>query len=138
MKALTLTQPWAQLVIEGRKQLETRSWQCGYRGGLAIHAAKGMPADARAAAVEFGYDPDALPRMAILGHVTMLGCVPTHLVRYDISDEERSFGDYTTGRYAFRLAHPERYPEPVPVRGALGLWDWEPLPAMPSDDEGDL
>lgn len=46
MKALTLWQPWASLVIEGVKTIETRSWPCpptliGER--IAIHAAAKRP-----------------------------------------------------------------------------------------------
>lgn len=40
MKALTLHQPWATLVAEGSKTIETRSWSTKYRGPLAIHAGK--------------------------------------------------------------------------------------------------
>lgn len=40
MKALTLHQPWAQLVAVGAKTVETRSWTTRYRGSLAIHAGK--------------------------------------------------------------------------------------------------
>lgn len=45
MKALTLHQPWASLVAVGVKTIETRSWSTGYRGPLAIHAAKTAPLD---------------------------------------------------------------------------------------------
>ena len=48
VKALTMTQPWASLVAIGENTIETRSWSTRYRGPLAIHAAKGFPADARA------------------------------------------------------------------------------------------
>lgn len=40
MKALTLQQPWAALVAQGHKTIETRSWKTNYRGPLAIHAGK--------------------------------------------------------------------------------------------------
>ena len=43
MKALTLHQPWANLVALGHKQIETRSWATKYRGALAIHAGKYFP-----------------------------------------------------------------------------------------------
>ena len=43
-----MTQPWASLVAIGENTIETRSWSTRYRGRLAIHAAKGFPADARA------------------------------------------------------------------------------------------
>ncbi len=44
MKALTLHQPWAHLVAEGVKTVETRSWRTNYRGLLAIHAGLDMNA----------------------------------------------------------------------------------------------
>jgi hypothetical protein len=43
MKALTLHQPWASLIAEGVKTIETRSWSTKYRGPLAIHAAARRP-----------------------------------------------------------------------------------------------
>lgn len=36
------------------------------------------------------------------------------------------FGDYTTGRYAWRLANLRPLPTPIEARGQLGLWDWTP------------
>ena len=40
MKAITVWQPWASLLVSGRKRYETRSWATTYRGPIAIHAAK--------------------------------------------------------------------------------------------------
>ncbi len=40
IKAITIHQPWATLIIAGIKQFETRGWQTNYRGKLAIHASK--------------------------------------------------------------------------------------------------
>ena len=40
MKAITVWQPWAQLLAEGKKHDETRSWRTNYRGEILIHAAK--------------------------------------------------------------------------------------------------
>ena len=39
MKALTIWQPWASLLVSGQKKYETRSWATAYRGPIAIHAA---------------------------------------------------------------------------------------------------
>jgi len=44
IKAISLWQPWASLVIGGHKQFETRSWRTRYRGLLAIHAARSKAA----------------------------------------------------------------------------------------------
>src|ERR671916_581061 len=43
MKAISLWQPWASLVIIGAKVWETRSWSTTYRGSLLIHASAKKP-----------------------------------------------------------------------------------------------
>jgi hypothetical protein len=40
LRALTLHEPWSSLIAGGLKTIETRSWQTGHRGRLAIHSAK--------------------------------------------------------------------------------------------------
>lgn len=137
MKALTLTQPWASLVILDVKQWETRGWrprgiELGER--IAIHAAKGWTRADR----DFAFDlaaldilpqsryaePDtALPRGAILGTVVFTGCRPTRSM--EVGDLEQILGDFSTGRWAWGLALPREYASPIPARGALGLWDWD-------------
>lgn len=42
MKALSIRQPWAWLIVHGGKNLENRSWHTKYRGRFLVHAAKGM------------------------------------------------------------------------------------------------
>ena len=38
MKVLSLTEPYATLIKEKTKRIETRSWKTSYRGELYIHA----------------------------------------------------------------------------------------------------
>ena len=38
MKVLSLTEPYATLIRENKKKIETRSWKTSYRGELYIHA----------------------------------------------------------------------------------------------------
>ena len=38
MKVLSLTEPFATLIKEKTKKIETRSWKTSYRGELYIHA----------------------------------------------------------------------------------------------------
>jgi hypothetical protein len=40
MRALSLTQPWANLVAQGRKSIETRTWATLFRGRLLICATR--------------------------------------------------------------------------------------------------
>jgi hypothetical protein len=39
MKALTVKQPWASLIVEGIKNIENRTWKTNFRGRILIHAA---------------------------------------------------------------------------------------------------
>lgn len=143
MKALSLTQPWATLVACGAKQIETRSWATRYRGPLAVHAAKGYPKWAR----EFALEPACYeafrrrgaselwggqtghPLGAVVALCRLAECIPTSSVNFQAlgvpEGLERAFGDYAPGRYAWILRDVKPLPEPIPAKGALGLWEWE-------------
>lgn len=150
MKAITLTQPWATLVAIGAKKIETRSWATSYRGPLAIHAAAGLgPVDGRRGLHDLcgshpfcdvllpaGYNAMrmpawGLPRGAIVAVADLRGVIPVTgirqhtLIDWPLTDQERAFGDYSPGRYAWLLADVRPLRAPIPAKGALGLWEWE-------------
>ena len=139
MKALTLTQPWATLVAIGAKHYETRSWRTSYRGPLLIHAARGYTHADRRIAIEqpqFRHALDFHDPFKWVGHilalVDLIDCIPTERFvapgshvgrdRVLISSAEFAFGDYTAGRWAWRLMNVRRLVEPIPFNGSLGLW----------------
>ena len=142
MRALTLFEPWATLCVVGAKQLETRSWGTPYRGPLAIHVSKKSPPEAMAlcyvepffstlaaAATQlgaFGWHPGC-----IIGIVELLACYETGDNEFGgLTDKERAFGDYSPGRFAWRLSNPRRLAVPVPCRGNRGLWTVPPEVAV--------
>lgn len=138
MKALSLHQPWASLVILGEKRVETRSWATGHRGLLAIHAVARIPPHGlefmrasrafRQVARRRRLDPEDLPMGTVLGIVRLLDCVPVETMQGhgEPGDQERSFGDYSPGRYAWPLEVVEAFDSPIPARGMQGLWTWDP------------
>src|SRR5579885_2158306 len=66
MKALSLWQPWASLMADGRKKIETRHWRppAWLLGQpLAIHATMRVDSDA---CEDFGYDPLTIPRGCVV------------------------------------------------------------------------
>ena len=45
MKALSILQPWAWLIVSGHKNIENRSWPTNFRGEFLVHAGKGFDID---------------------------------------------------------------------------------------------
>lgn len=43
MKALSIRQPWAWLIVNGYKDIENRSWNTKFRGQVLIHASSRRP-----------------------------------------------------------------------------------------------
>lgn len=117
MKAITLWQPWASLIADGRKTIETRPRPWRHTGWVAIHAGKQVD---REACVRFGYDPDTIVRGAVVAIVMMNGCVqfPNKSAPPDI------YGDFTPGRYGYMLTDIKGLVKPVPASGSQGIWEW--------------
>ena len=112
MKAISVKQPWASLIANGRKTVELRSWPITYRGPLVIVASVSAERDALAR-----FDIDDLPRGATVAIVDVVDVRPAHA-----SDEAAAMVTPERGEYAWCLANP-RPLAPVRVRGRLGLYD---------------
>jgi activating signal cointegrator 1 len=129
VKALSLTQPWATAIAVGIKQWETRSWPTSVRGEIAIHAAKGFPGSAKEFAREeqtSGRLPQGqLPLGSIVCLAELVDCRQTQAVAEEIGEIETMYGDYSEGRFAFKLINVRPLAEPVLWRGALGFWSVE-------------
>lgn len=146
MRCLSLSQPWASLVAIGAKRIETRSWRTTSAGPLAIHAAKAVPREAADRATSSslcwetlraaGLSPATLPRGAVIAVCRLIACISTEEVRdaahagrrcnVAVGAHEQEFGDYSPGRWAWVLTDIAALPEPIPAKGALGLWTWQP------------
>lgn len=125
MRALSLHQPWASAVVYGLKVYETRPWRTSFRGLLVIHAAKTTDAHyANVFASEYPALRGALPSGAMLGIVELMDCVPVEQIRDRLSPQERRFGNYQNGRFAWKFRLVERFAEPYPARGQQGFFAW--------------
>lgn len=128
MKALSLIQPWASLMAHRLKRVETRAWSTRYTGLVAIHASAGQPRYARDFEREIRAEteslPAVLPRGAVIAVVQLLGTMRTEeVVRTEhVSGTELMYGDYSPGRWAWFTKPVLTLREPIPCKGALGLW----------------
>lgn len=133
MKAISLLQPWASLVVMGVKTIETRSWGTKYRGPILIHASKGKAGNIFAeepAFKKYIKDFKRLPFGAIIGHATIKDVIrienlylPDELIN-KLTMEEKAFGDYSEGRYAWLLEEHYEFEIPIPARGTLSIWEY--------------
>lgn len=130
MKCISLWQPFASLIAIGAKRIETRSWPCSYVGPLAIHAAKKMNRELLDLALtppfstclrDAGLLPSDLPLGGVVAICRLSGCKRTDKVQPD--EPERSFGDYSAGRFAWLLDDITALTQPVPWKGSQGFFE---------------
>lgn len=128
MKALSFRQPWAELVVQGRKWMDLRTYATAYRGPLAIHASRTVEREACRAQ---GLDPDAVETGGVVGVVELVDVVPLSEAEYEAQQEAHLGGrSYREGMYGWVLRDPQRLPQLVPARGRMNLFtiEWEGVP----------
>lgn len=129
MKAITIKQPWASLIVHGIKDIENRTWSCPkkYLGQRVLIHSSGKPLN-----YDNFYDSIltneqllALPENKewkdfsfctgpIIGSVEIIDCVQNHP---SIWAEK--------GVYNWVLANPILYENPIEdVKGKLSFWDY--------------
>ena len=128
MKAITLYEPFASLMAIGAKKNETRPIQINHRGEICIHAAL-KTVDGISIEVLNAFRNRAEPMIwkfgCIIAVVDLWDVQPswrfvrkaTRLDQIEISEEEFSFGDYSTGRWIYRTERLRRLKTPVPCKG---------------------
>lgn len=129
MLGLSVWQPWASLIAAGAKRYETRSWQppaslvgqrlaiCSSQTEEGLLASAEDQAFSRLCLRRLGRQP--LPMGTVVAVVTVAGfiCTTAPAARR-ISARERLVGNWSLGRYAWRLADVQALSAPVPVTGS--------------------
>ncbi|MEO6071004.1 MAG: ASCH domain-containing protein [Chitinophagaceae bacterium] len=138
MKAISLLQPWASLVIMGAKEWETRSWATRHRGPLLIHASAKKPT--RREKAMFENDPnfrpfipqmEELPYGAIIGKTILKEIFTTGYLVQHLEDfkgynwkNEFAFDDLSPNRYAWQFVETNPLKHFLPMKGSLGIWEY--------------
>lgn len=109
MKALSIKQPWANLIAAGKKTIETRTWATPYRGEILLVSSKS-------------------PRI----HPAGFALVVAHLVEcrpMTVMDRDAAQCDVYPGAISWVLQD-VRAIEPFPVKGQLGVFDVHVTPGQ--------
>ncbi len=121
MKAITLWQPWASLIMFGPKRVENRTWRPKYTDlpcRLAIHAGAKEEKTVSEAVLKVleGMPPAHWNNSAILG--TALLTTIVHSAE-DLPEDQRMWFVGPIG-WVLEDIRPLRFP--LPCKGAQGLW----------------
>ena len=148
MKALTIHQPWASLIVHGLKPFEWRGWACpkwmvgqtvvihagaiGARKGIHhllarddhIAASCGPGVDVAAIRVALeraASNPTLMPLRAGLGTATLGEPMLADQVYHR---QGLKIGGEGPWNWGWPLSDVVRWDEPVPASGAQGFWEW--------------
>lgn len=148
MKAISLWEPWASLIRVGAKTYETRSWSTSYRGQLLICAAKKKDESAKELfdTPEFqkpfigthpglldGYLPfECLNFGKAVAIVELIRCEPTINLSFSDFSKEEMFGDYSPGRFEWKLRMINNKFIPFDVKGSQGFFEVDSVCACES------
>jgi hypothetical protein len=154
VRLLTIPQPRATLIAVGRIVFDTRPEPTGYRGPIAIHAARSLRTELGLAALEepmkgvlavMGHTLATLPRGAVIAVGELVDCVQIvygrdgHILPPSIQEDafkEIGLGQWQAGGFAYRFANVRALETPIEaVKGSgtpldYGAWLLEEIQAQ--------
>ena len=136
MKCLSVCQPFAELIVQGKKTIELRKWNTKFRGEFLVHAPQKIRLD----------DCKRLkvkPQMivgAIIGKVELIDVKeyenPTQ-IKKDSKKHLASNGE-SDNKYGFVLQNPKQLRIPIPCNGQLNFFEFKPELAKTDEIKIDL
>jgi activating signal cointegrator 1 len=136
MLCLSLHQPWASLLVAGRKRFLIKTWQTRKQPGtIAIHASNLMTPKGKLACTtepiksilaELGFtDWLALPRGKVIGTAELVEVTGASETLAKATDEQRQLSGLERGSPAWIFKDARALAEPFKVRGWQGLFQVE-------------
>ena len=131
MKVISLKEPFATLINNKKKYIETRRWKTPYRGEIYIHASKSIIDDSiygRQELVKLIGD-DTMNYGKIICKCELVDCIymtEEYIDKIRINEYQQYIcGEYKVGRYAWILENIEPLSEPIVAKGKLRIWNYE-------------
>lgn len=125
MKALSLRHPYAELIVQGLKTIELRSWNTKHRGKFYVHASKFKPSFGDCAT--FGFIPKNLEYGALIGEVELIDVKDYNKLEdgeWDNDVQKHLAGkDYRFSTKGFILKNATKFEHPIPYKGQLNFFE---------------
>ncbi len=132
MKCLSIKNPWAWMIINGKKTMEIRTWKTDYRGRILIHA--GLKYDSNFFTFDHGFPTD-FEYGSIIGCADLVHVKELDFIQYANSSEQHQIPIYVKNyKFPGNLTPPKKcygwilkdvikYDDPIPYKGQLGLFN---------------
>ena len=123
LKCLSVSQPFADLIISGKKSIELRNWNTKFRGEFLIHA----PIKIRQEDCKRLKITKELPAGVIVGKSTLYDVKKYNSQTEIIQDKKFHFADakFSNKTFGFMLKDSKPFRIPIPWKGQLGFFDIE-------------
>ncbi len=124
MKCLSVCQPFAKLIVQGKKTIELRKWNTKFRGEFLVHAPQKIRLD-------------DCQRLKIKTKMTV-GAIIGKVELVDVKEYESStqikidskkhlaLNDISENKYGFILQNPKELKIPIPCSGQLNFFEFKP------------
>ena len=121
MKCLSVSQPFAELIISGKKTIELRKWNTNFRGEFLIHAPlKIRTEDCKRLKINKKFVTGAIIGKAELYEVKKYNSANEVKVDKKFHLASKNFHDRTFG---FMLKNSKPFRIPIPWKGQLGFFE---------------
>jgi len=122
MKCLSVSQPYADLIVQGKKTIELRTWNTKFRGEFLVHAPFKVKKDA---CKRLGIDETKLRTGVIIGKAEIFDVKVYNLVSELKADYKKHFAteEFLRHKYGFLLKKPKELLMPIPYKGSLGFFN---------------
>ena len=121
MKCLSISQPFADLIVKGKKTVELRSWNTNFRGEFLIHAPRKIRTeDCKRLKIK-----TKLPTGVIIGKAEIYDVKKYSSVDEVKKDAKKHFAskNFYNRKYGFCLKNAKELRVPIPYKGKLGFFD---------------
>ena len=124
MKCLSVCQPFAELIVQGKKTIELRKWNTKFRGEFLVHAPQKIRLDeCKRLKIQ-----SEMTVGAIIGKVELIGVREyenTAQIKID-SKKHLASNDESGNKYGFILQNPKQLRIPIPCNGQLNFFEFRP------------
>lgn len=122
MKCLSVSQPYADLIVKGKKTIELRTWNTKFRGEFLVHAPLTIK---KKVCSKMSIDETKLRTGVIVGKAEIYDVKVYNSVTELKADYKKHFAfeEFLHHRYGFLLKNLKELRVPIPYKGSLGFFN---------------